>query len=75
MIEALILNPWVLLLIILWMLPWKAVALWKAARQGEKVWFIVLLVVNTLAILEILYIFFFNKGKFAIFKKREKVQE
>jgi len=50
-----------LILLMLWTLPWKAVALWKAARRGEKIWFIVLLVVNTLAILEILYIFIFSK--------------
>lgn len=49
-------NPW-LLLTVLWTLPWKGWALWLAARRKEKVWFIVLLVVNTLAILEIIYIF------------------
>lgn len=53
-------NVW-LLLIALWQLPWKGVALWKAARMKDTVWFVVLLVVNTLAILEILYIFFFSK--------------
>jgi len=45
----------------IWTIPWKGVALWKAARRGEKIWFVVLLVVNTLAILEILYIFLFSK--------------
>lgn len=44
-----------------WALPWKAVALWRAARQGDKVWFVALLLVNTLALLEILYIFIFSK--------------
>ena len=57
----LISNPIVLLLLIAWMLPWKGFALWKAARREEKVWFIILLLVNTLAILEILYIFFFSR--------------
>lgn len=50
-----------ILLLTLWVLPWKGVALWKAAKQGQKIWFVVLLVVNTLAILEILYIFVFSK--------------
>ncbi len=50
-----------LLLVGLWTLPWKGVALWKAARNAHKWWFIVLLIVNTLAILEILYIFYFSK--------------
>lgn len=47
----------------LWTLPWKGVALWKAARKSDKWWFIALLVINTLAILEILYIFIFSKRK------------
>lgn len=51
----------VVLAIVLWTFPWKGVALWKAARRNQKIWFIVLLVVNTLAILEILYIFIFAK--------------
>lgn len=56
-------NQWVLFLIILWVLPWKGVALWKSAQNIQKKWFIVLLVLNTMAILEIVYIFFFSKKK------------
>lgn len=52
---------WVLWLLFLWVIPWKGVALWKAARRAEKVWFVALLVVNTVGILEILYVFFFSK--------------
>jgi len=47
----------------LWTLPWKTWALWLAARRGEKVWFIILLIVNTLAILEIIYIFVVAKRR------------
>ncbi len=50
-----------IILAMLWSLPWKGVALWKAARNKHIVWFIVLFLVNTLAILEILYIFVFSK--------------
>jgi len=42
----------------IWVLPWKGVALWQAAKKKEKIWFIALLVVNTFALLEIVYIFF-----------------
>lgn len=45
------------LLMTLWTLPWKGWALWLAARRGEKWWFIAILVLNTIAILEIIYIF------------------
>ena len=56
-------NQWILWLIILWVLPWKVVALWKAAKSSHKLWFVALLILNTLAILEILYIFVFSKKK------------
>ena len=48
-------------LIIVWTLAWKGVALWKSSRKGSLIWFIILLVVNTLGLLEILYIFLFSK--------------
>lgn len=50
-----------IILIVLWTFPWKGVALWKAAQNKEKWWFIALLLLNTLAILEIIYIFYFSK--------------
>ncbi|MFA4999012.1 MAG: DUF5652 family protein [Candidatus Paceibacterota bacterium] len=56
-------NPIIILLIVLWVTPWKGVALWKSAKNGHKKWFIALLVLNTLAILEIIYIFYFSKPK------------
>jgi len=52
---------WLLLVISFWTIIWKGLALWKSARKNSTVWFIVLLIVNTLGILEILYIFIFSK--------------
>lgn len=54
---------WIVIIALVWSLPWKGVALWKAAKENHKKWFIALLVFNTLAILEILYIFVFSKKK------------
>lgn len=51
----------VVLLISIWTLPWKGVSLWKAAHKNSKAWFVVLLLVNSLAILDILYIYVFSK--------------
>ena len=48
----------VLFLILAWTLPWKGAALWRAAKNGHKKWFVVILVLNTLAILEITYLFY-----------------
>jgi len=56
-------NIWFFILIALWVLPWKAYALWTSARASHKIWFILLVVLNTLAILEIIYIFFIAKKK------------
>jgi len=56
-------NPWVMVTIVLWTIPWKGVALWKSARQTDKAWFVALLLINTVGLLEILYIFLFSKKK------------
>jgi methionyl-tRNA synthetase len=56
-------NIWFFALILLWVLPWKGIALWKSARNGHKYWFIALLVVQTFAILDIIYIFLIAKRK------------
>ena len=53
----------VLALLIAWLLYWKGAALWKAARENNLGWFIALLIIQTLGILEILYIYVFSKGK------------
>jgi len=53
----------VFILAALWTLPWKGVALWRAARNAHRWWFVALLVLNTLAILEIVYIFGFSKRR------------
>lgn len=51
----------VLAALIIWSVVWKGLALWRAAHEGSKVWFVVFLVVNTLGILEILYLYVFSK--------------
>ena len=59
--ETLLVNKWFLFFTILWTLPWKGFALWKAAKRNEKYWFIVMLILNSYAFIEILYIFVFAK--------------
>lgn len=69
--QLLLQNQWILWLILFWTLPWKGVALWKAARNEDKNWFIALLILNTMAVLDILYIFVFSKRAI----KKEKIEE
>ena len=54
-------HPAVLLAVSLWTLLWKGLALWKAAQKGRRNWFIALLVINSLGIFEIAYIYFIDK--------------
>lgn len=52
---------WWLLLLAIWSLTWKGLALYRAARLEQKAWFVALLIINTAGILEIFYIFIFSK--------------
>jgi hypothetical protein len=54
-----------LLFIILWSLFWKGLALWHSAQRRQPWWFVILLIVNTIGILEIIYLFFVAKLKFS----------
>jgi hypothetical protein len=55
-------NPLFILLAIIWTLVWKGFALWRAAELKQKYWFIAILLINTLGILEIIYLFLVAKG-------------
>lgn len=53
---------------IMWLIPlmvwdaiWKGIGLWHAARNGQKNWFVALLVINSVGILPIIYYKFFQK--------------
>lgn len=45
---------------VLWTLILKGFALWNAARAEQTGWFIALLVINSLGILEIIYLIWFR---------------
>ena len=53
----------ILILAILWSLLWKGIALWKAARNNQKKWFLIILILQSLGILEILYIYIFQRER------------
>jgi hypothetical protein len=69
--------PWVqaflpiLPILLLWSGFWKGLALWHSGRRGQPLWFVVLLIVNTLGILEIVYLFLVLKLKLSeLFSKK-----
>ncbi|MCX6725828.1 MAG: DUF5652 family protein [Candidatus Shapirobacteria bacterium] len=67
-----------------WVLFWKGWALWRASRNEQKVWFGFILIINTIGLLEIVYLLFFQKegrlwpiltrrGRNKVFVKKNKV--
>jgi hypothetical protein len=54
-------NWWWFIILVLWSLFWKGMALWRAAQKRDKSWFIALLVLNTAGLLEMFYLFIFAK--------------
>ncbi|MDD4804166.1 MAG: DUF5652 family protein [Candidatus Pacebacteria bacterium] len=50
-------NPWLVPLMI-WSTIWKMIALWKSAKNNHLVFFIVVMFLNTVGILEICYILY-----------------
>jgi hypothetical protein len=61
----------VLSLIVLWSIFWKGLALWHSGRRNQGWWFVVMLIVNTVGILEIIYLFGVCRLKFSeLFSKK-----
>jgi hypothetical protein len=61
-------NPLFAILFLIWLLFWKALALWRAAKANQMNWFMVILILNSLTfgIVEIVYLFKFAKPKMTI---------
>ncbi len=61
-----------LIILLAWRLVWKGLALWRAAKRGDKIWFVVFLLVNTAGILEIIYLFLITGAKLSDFRMSDK---
>jgi len=46
-----------------WTLVWKGVALYHAGKNRQKVWFVVLLLLNDLGILSMIYLRWFQRQR------------
>ena len=57
---GLVLAP-LFIFVVIWTLYWKYKALWYAAKHDRKWWFLALLVINTVGILDILYLYVLSK--------------
>lgn len=51
----------IFMILIIWESVWKAIGLWKSGKNKQLVWFICIFIFNTLGILPIIYLAFFQK--------------
>lgn len=56
----------IITVITIWSTLTKGVALWRAANHKQTNWFVVMLVINTIGILELIYLFRFAKKRLTI---------
>jgi uncharacterized protein (DUF983 family) len=54
-------HPTLFVILLIWSMIWKGLALWKSAQLSQKKWFVILLLLNTVGILEIVYLYFVAK--------------
>lgn len=63
----------IIMIIVVWSVIWKGLALWNSSGKRDKPWFIIMYIFNTAGVLPLLYMIFktdfFNKKKP---KKRRK---
>jgi hypothetical protein len=64
------LNLWLLGILIVWSLIWKGIALWHSARKTQPAWYVAMLILNTVGILEIVYLLFFMPKGNAVLHSR-----
>ncbi len=65
-ITEFIFTPWFWILIVLlaiWSVVWKGLALWRAGKRKDKMWFVILYVLNTAGILPLIYLYLTKKKK------------
>lgn len=58
-----LIPPFLIVIVAIWSIFWKGLALWRSSQNKQKYWFIALLIVNTVGLLEIIYLAFFQRQK------------
>ncbi|MBP9802773.1 MAG: hypothetical protein KBD14_00475 [Candidatus Pacebacteria bacterium] len=69
MIPGNILETIVIVVLTIWSILWKCYSVWNAAKNGHKKWFIALIILNTIGILDMIYVFKVLKKDFKTVKK------
>lgn len=74
MMETLIPPMFLAAIVVLaiWDTVWKAIGMWKSARNDQLAWFVCITIFNTAGILPIVYILFFQPNPIKSLKKPAK---
>ncbi|MEK6923245.1 MAG: DUF5652 family protein [Nanoarchaeota archaeon] len=64
----------VIVITIVWDLFWKAWGLWISSQRKEKIWFVLILIINSAGILPIIYLWLRLWRKKASDKKRKIIR-
>ncbi len=51
----------ILALVIIWEAVWKGIGLWRSARNKQVWWFVAIFIINSIGILPLIYLVFFDK--------------
>ena len=66
-------NQWALMPIFVWDVTWRLLAMWRAVKENQKIWFVLFMIVNSVGLLPIIYLVFVAKEKFWV-KKNQVVE-
>lgn len=61
---------WLFPFFVVWSLAWKGIALWMASQRKQLPWFVAILIVNTMGLLEIFYLFAYHYKPNGIKRKK-----
>ncbi len=56
-------NNIFLMILVIWEIVWKGLALWFASKNNQKIWYVAILLINSIGIIPLVYLVFFRKDK------------
>ena len=53
----------IIIILAIWDGVWRIIGMWKSARNKQLAWFICIVIINTIGILPIIYLVWFQKDR------------
>lgn len=67
-------NPVFVFIVLFWSIFWKGIALWRSAQNHQRNWFLVILIISSMGIIEIIYLFRFSKKRLTLQEMKGWIQ-